>query len=80
MNQEPVAPRLLNPNVPLDLETVCLKCLEKDPSRRYSSAAEFADDVGRWLEGEPINALPVTRVERAVKWARRRPAVAALSA
>jgi tetratricopeptide (TPR) repeat protein len=79
-NQEPVPPRLLNPIVPRDLETVCLKCLEKDPARRYSSAAGLAEDLGRWLQGEPVKARPVTRVQRAAKWARRRPAVAALSA
>jgi WD40 repeat protein len=80
LSDEPVPPRRLNASVPLDLETICLKCLEKEPGKRYSSAAALAEDLRRYLAGEPIVARPVTRFERAVKWARRRPVIAALSA
>jgi tetratricopeptide (TPR) repeat protein/tRNA A-37 threonylcarbamoyl transferase component Bud32 len=76
---EPRSPRLWNESVPKDLETVCQKALCKEAGRRYASAAELADDLGRWLAGEPILARPVGRLERAWRWCKRRPAVAALA-
>ena len=74
----PVAPSKKNPRAPRDLEVICLKCLEKDPARRYGSAQALADDLARYLAGQPIVARPVTLFERAGKWARRKPAIAAL--
>jgi formylglycine-generating enzyme required for sulfatase activity len=77
-NDEPVAPSRRGAKVPADLETICLKCLSKEPARRYASAEELANDLRRFMAGEPIRARPVGAVERTWKWARRRPALAAL--
>ncbi len=74
---EPVAPRLLNPAVPRDLETVCLKALSREPARRYATAQAMADDLLRFLNGEPVQARPVSSFERAWRWCRRKPALAA---
>jgi WD40 repeat protein/tRNA A-37 threonylcarbamoyl transferase component Bud32 len=77
-DEEPVSPWLLNKDVPVDLETICLKCLEKAPHKRYGSALELAADLRRFLNNEPILARPVGPLEKAAKWAKRRPAFAAL--
>ncbi len=75
--QEPVSPRQLNAAVPRDLETICLKCLEKERHRRYASAEELADDLRRVINNEPIKAKPVSRFEKTWLWCKRTPAAAA---
>ena len=74
--QEPVPPSRWQPTIPLDLETICLKCLRKEPENRYSSAAELADELVRYQLGEPILARPVGRIERGIKWTNRNPLLA----
>ncbi len=78
IGEEPVPPRRLQSATPRDLETICLKCLRKEQHNRYASTEQLAKDLERFLAGEPIQARPVSASERAVKWARRRPAAAAL--
>jgi WD40 repeat protein/serine/threonine protein kinase len=76
LDEEAARPSLARPGIPVDLETICLKCLEKEPSRRYPSAEALAEDLRRWLVGEPITARPVSTLERAWKWSRRHPGLA----
>jgi len=78
--EEPIAPGKLRQNVPRDLETICLKCLQKEPGKRYARASDLAQDLRHFLAGKPIQARPIGARERAVKWARRRPTAAALIA
>src|SRR5262249_31055522 len=77
----PPAPlKKFNDHVPIDLETICLKCLEKEPARQYHSAQELAADLKRWLEGRPITARHVGGLTRAVMWCKRKPLIAGLAA
>jgi WD40 repeat protein/serine/threonine protein kinase len=78
LHEEPLKPSRLRPGLPRDLDTICLKCLAKDPARRYASAARLAEDLERFRQGRPIRARPVGLFERAWKWARHRPLTAAL--
>jgi serine/threonine-protein kinase len=79
-NLEPVPPRYLQPRVPSDLETICLKCLQKEADKRYASSQDLADDIARFIAGEPILARPISTTARVMRWAKRNPRVAALSA
>src|SRR5262249_41141295 len=74
--EEPTPPRVRRPNVPRDLELICLKCLEKHPAHRYPSAEAVAEDLDRWLRGEAVSVRPAGWFERALKWARRKPTLA----
>ncbi|HZJ14227.1 MAG TPA: serine/threonine-protein kinase, partial [Chthoniobacteraceae bacterium] len=77
---DPLTPRRLNPAVPRDLETICLHCLRKNPANRYATARDVADDLARFLRGEPIHARPISAFGKTWRWCRRRPAIAALLA
>jgi WD40 repeat protein len=79
-SQEPLPPSRLLPRLPRDLETICLKCLQKDPRKRYANARELAEDLDRFLVGKPVRARPVAIPEKALKWVRRSPFVALLLA
>ncbi len=74
IQEEPLSPTRLNPQVPSDLEVITLKCLRKEPGRRYSSAAELAEELRRFRAGEPIQARPAGRLERGWRWCKRNPA------
>lgn len=78
VRDEPVPPRRLLPRLPKDIETICLKCLQKEPARRYATAAELADDLARFVNDEPVRARPVRPWERWARWVRRHPSTAAL--
>ena len=79
LNKEPGAPRKIDRSIPKDLETICLKCLAKEPVRRYPTCQHLADELERWLRGDPISARPISIPERSWRWAKRRPAIAVLS-
>ena len=79
IQSEPEVPRKIAPSIPRNLETICLKCLAKEPVKRYPTCQHLADELERWLRGEPITARPIGFLERSWCWAKRRPAVAALS-
>src|SRR5262249_44891188 len=80
LDTEPRQPRLLNPKIDRDLSTICLKCLEKDPKRRYSSALALAEDLERWLKHEPIRARHAGVFTRGRKWVRRNPSISVMAA
>ncbi len=79
-HEDPIPPCRLNQGVPVDLESICLRCLEKEPSRRYASAEDLAEDLHRFHNGEPVHARPVSNWRRGLRWARRKPVISSLAA
>ena len=79
INEEAPSPRLLHSGIPRDLETICLKCLEKEPGKRYGTAKAAADDLMRFVRGEPIEARPISRLGKGYRWCKRKPALAGFS-
>ncbi|MFP6601757.1 MAG: serine/threonine-protein kinase [Pirellulaceae bacterium] len=80
VERDPVSPRQLNSQIDQDLDTICLKCLEKDPQRRYATAQDLVDELDRFLNGEPIKARPISALDRSFRWCRRNPVVTTLVA
>lgn len=80
LEREPASPRQLNPAVDKDLETICLKCMQKEAAARYATPHELVDELGRFLDGEPIKARPINRIRRTARWCRRKPIAAGLVA
>lgn len=78
LHHEPIAPRRIQPGLSLDIETICLKCLDKNPAQRYKTADQLAEDLNNFTNGQPIQARPIGPIRRTIKWTRRRPATAAL--
>ncbi len=79
VTQDAPSPRMLEPSIPRDLETICLKCLEREPSNRFESAKDLVDELKRFTAGEPIRSRPIGRIERGWRWCKRRPAIASLA-
>ena len=80
INEEPTSLRRLDPTIPRDLETICLKCMEKDPGKRFANAQEIVDELNRWRRGEPIHTRPISAIARAWRWCKRNRGIAFLSA
>ena len=80
LHRDPIPPRRRRPDLDVDLETICLKCLEKEPHKRYTTAQELTDEMRRYLRGEPIQSRPISRAARAWRWCKRKPVVAGLTA
>ena len=80
LEREPISPRVVNSSIPVDLETICLKCLQKDPAARYATSQELADELRRFLAGEPIQARPISAIHRVWRWCKKNKVVSGISA